>query len=156
MSLSFRQQGMVLVTSLILLVVMMLLAISSVNMSTVNLRIVNNMQAQQEAEGALDQAVEAALNSSATFDSFVPPADVTVGDYTVAFDNPMLCTWEGAAEGWSRVQSYNPFGTSVSGRMDTDWTITSRISATTANTGANAVVVHGVRSLNRLTGCPTT
>ena len=60
-----RQQGATLLVSLILLVMLTLFAISAMNTSTVNLKVVGNMQAQQEGIAASQSAIEAAISTPA-------------------------------------------------------------------------------------------
>ena len=58
-----RQQGATLLVSLILLVMLTLFAISAMNTSTVNLKVVGNMQAQQEGLAASQSAIEKAIST---------------------------------------------------------------------------------------------
>lgn len=77
-----RQSGAALIMGLLLLLVLTMLAVAAVNMSTVNLRIVGNMQASQQTEAGIQQAIEAALldpnktyfttDKAAAFDVNVP------------------------------------------------------------------------------------
>ena len=60
-----RQQGATLLVSLILLVMLTLFAISAMNTSTVNLKVVGNMQAQQEGIAASQSAIENAISTPA-------------------------------------------------------------------------------------------
>lgn len=62
-----QQTGAVLITSLMMLVVMTILAISSINSSTVNLHIVNNMQSMREVEDAAQDGINQILSSSSYF-----------------------------------------------------------------------------------------
>ncbi len=62
-----RQHGAALVVSLMMLVVLTLLAVSSINMSTVNLRIVNNMRTQMETETAIHFAMDQIRSSMQPF-----------------------------------------------------------------------------------------
>lgn len=164
-----KQQGIILVTSLIMLAVMLLLAVSSINMSTVNLRITNNMQQQQEVEMAIKFGMEQLIGlqgSANNFDDTCLPADATITAVQTA-DNTTVtypvqytaksCIWSGPSPGWSRTLSYSPTGTGVAGRQDTDWIVSAQINpASSAASGANPTIVMGIRSLNRLTSCPTT
>ena len=58
-----RQHGATLLVSLILLVMLTLFAISAMNTSTVNLKVVGNMQAQQEGLSASQSAIENAIST---------------------------------------------------------------------------------------------
>jgi Tfp pilus assembly protein PilX len=65
---SSRQRGATLLISLILLVMLTLFAISAMNTSTTNLKVVGNMQAQAEGLSASQTAIENAI-STPTFAS---------------------------------------------------------------------------------------
>lgn len=58
------QTGATLITALVMLVVLTLLVLSALRSSTTNLRIVGNMQFQQEAVAAAQQATEQLISSS--------------------------------------------------------------------------------------------
>ena len=59
------QHGAVLVVGLVMLTLMMLLAVSAFNASNVNLRIVTNTQARQEAIAAADQVIQQTISNNA-------------------------------------------------------------------------------------------
>ena len=63
-----RQQGAALVIGLILLVVLTILAVSGVFTSTMELRMVRNMQSQERAFQAAEFAIEDALANPVAFD----------------------------------------------------------------------------------------
>lgn len=73
-----NQNGTILVVSLLLLLVMTILAVSSINMSTMDLRIVNNTQQQMEAEVAVSEAIEKVMSYSDNFDIDDPDANPTI------------------------------------------------------------------------------
>ena len=58
-----RQQGATLMIALIMLIMLTLFAISAMNTSTTNLRVVGNMQARAEAEAASQTAIEAVISA---------------------------------------------------------------------------------------------
>lgn len=58
------QHGATLITALVMLVVLTLLVLSAIRSSTINLRIVGNMQFQEEAVAAAQQATEQLISSS--------------------------------------------------------------------------------------------
>lgn len=58
-----RQQGATLMIALIMLIMLTLFAISAMNTSTTNLRVVGNMQAQAEAIAASQTAIEAVISA---------------------------------------------------------------------------------------------
>lgn len=78
-----RQRGAVLVVSLLLLIVMTLLAVTAINISSVNLRIVGNMQLQQEAEANAQQAIEVIMGDVSYFTNFDTTETVSVDSQTV-------------------------------------------------------------------------
>ena len=87
MSINNKQGGATLIVSLIMLVVLTLLAVSGIRSSSINLRIAGNMQQQEEANAAAQQAIEEVIsNTDFTLDK---PLDKTVGAYTVKFDPPV-------------------------------------------------------------------
>lgn len=93
-----RQRGAVLIVSLIMLVVMTLLGLAAINSSTINLKIINNMQTRQEAMSAAQMAVNQVLSSGGYFlDPSTAPTSIPVdingngtADYTVTLTQPCL------------------------------------------------------------------
>ena len=85
-----KQRGSILMISLIMLVVLTLLVISAMRSSNSNLRVVGNMQMQQEAESAAQQAVEQII--SYNFTTLPASSVITVSygttDYTVTVPAP--------------------------------------------------------------------
>ena len=75
-----KQNGATLITALIMLVVLTLLVLSSIRASNSNLRIAGNMQMQEEAAAAVQQAIEKAISTS-VFDV----SSQTVANYQVNF-----------------------------------------------------------------------
>jgi len=73
-----RQRGIALFFALIVLGLMTLIAISAFNTSSVNLKILTNVQARQEATSAADQAAQKVISSTA-FMLATPP-------YTMSLD----------------------------------------------------------------------
>jgi Tfp pilus assembly protein PilX len=66
-----QERGVTLIVTLIMLVVMMLLAVAAINMSTTNLKVVGNMQLQQEATSAAQAAINQVL-SKGTYSQIRP------------------------------------------------------------------------------------
>jgi Tfp pilus assembly protein PilX len=94
MSTSKRQSGVTLITSLIMLVVLTLLVLAGIRASNTNLRIAGNMQLQEEAVSAAQQAIEQVISTNFT----AAPAAKTVSididnngstDYTATIDKPI-------------------------------------------------------------------
>lgn len=96
-----QQNGATLVVALVMLVLLTMLAVSSINLSTTNLKIIGNMQAQRYMEAAVQNAVEVALSRSSTFTA---PSSTTIsthmGDVTVAAAD---CLGGQVAKGYSAV-----------------------------------------------------
>jgi Tfp pilus assembly protein PilV len=74
-----RQRGVAVFFALIMMVLLTLLAVSAFNTKSVNLQIVANVQARQEAAAAADQAAQQVASSSAFAFSSTQP-------YTTAID----------------------------------------------------------------------
>lgn len=96
-----RQRGSSLIVSIILLVILTLIVISVIKSTTVNSRVVGNLQVQKESEAAAQQAVEAIVTSnfqivpaSATIAVNVSNASASsaVGQYTVTVTKPTCLT----------------------------------------------------------------
>ncbi len=62
------QSGLALITALIMLVVLTLLVVAGINMTNVNTKIAYNMQLQDEAQAATQQAIEQMISKAANFD----------------------------------------------------------------------------------------
>ena len=79
-----RQAGSTMIISLIMLVLLTLFVLSAISSSTVNLRIAGNVQAQDEARGAGQQAIERFVSSYANF--YPTPASAPATGYDVNND----------------------------------------------------------------------
>lgn len=147
-----HQRGATLLVSLVMLVVLTLFAVSGFNLSSVNLRIVANFQQQKEIEAAAQQAIEQLISTSSAF-SLTPAASTVcvngaagtcLGGHNVSLTAP-VCNYAITARGYTKkIGELTP--------EDTDWEV--RASATDAVTGANAVVVQGVRIRLLAGNCP--
>jgi Tfp pilus assembly protein PilX len=76
MNMSRYQAGATLITALFFLMIMTLFAVSSINMSTVNFRIIANMQAQRQMDAAVQDAIEQTMSSMNQFS--LTPAATTI------------------------------------------------------------------------------
>ena len=65
------QRGATLLVGLIMLVILTLFAISAINLSSANLKIVGNMQAQKQMEAAGDQAIQQVIGSVTFFNEAI-------------------------------------------------------------------------------------
>lgn len=140
------QNGAVLVTSLLMLVVVTLLAVSSIQSSTVNLRIAENMRSAQEAESIAQEGVNQVLSSSANFST---PAAQTIAvndadgnSHNVAITEPE-CVHTRTASGYSAKWALAP--------EDNTWQFTAQV---TANDGATATIENGVKIRMTADSCP--
>lgn len=87
------QAGVTLIVTLIMLIMLMLLAVASINMSTTNLKIVGNMQLQQEATAAAQSAIDQVFSSGKNLsEPLTAPSSIDVGTQTVALSRPCLVT----------------------------------------------------------------
>lgn len=92
-----RQAGVTLVVALVMLVLMTLLALAAINISTGNLKIVGNMQYQQEATSAAQSAINQVVSKGSYLsDPSSAPATITVNvngtSYAVAITRPCVKT----------------------------------------------------------------
>jgi len=153
-TLKHAQQGTTLFITMIFLVVLTLFGVSSINTSSMNLRIAGNMQFQQQAAAAAQQGIETAIGSLTTFTT---PAVQTVNvdinkdgtnDYAVSVASAS-CQFSQQASGYSA--EYCALGSCP---LDTNWELKSTVNDST--TGAKVVIHQGVKV--RLPGgstCPS-
>ena len=80
-----RQTGISLVVGLVMLIMLTLMVISAINSGTTNLRISGNMQVQDEARSAAQQAIEAFVSSYANF--YPTPAGKAAAPYYINNDS---------------------------------------------------------------------
>ena len=138
------QRGATLITALFFLLIMTLFAISSVNMSTVNFRIVGNMQAQKQLDASVQDAIEQMLSGMTQFNLTPASTDVTtaMGTVTVA---PPSCIDSQTATGYSAVQ------TDIIPE-DNTWEVVASI--TDSVTGAVSTIHQGVEIRMLAGNCP--
>ena len=94
---SFRQEGVALVVSLIMLVLLSLIVLSAINSGTTNLRISGNMQSEDEARAAAQQAIEQFISNYSNFyptPTGIPATGYDINndgtnEYTVTVDPPV-------------------------------------------------------------------
>ena len=138
-----NQQGATLFVALIILVMMTLFAVSSINMSTVNLKIVGNMQAQKAIDASAQDAIEQTISDMTQFNT---PATATIstsmGNVTVAAPD---CIDSQVATGYSAV-----VGDIIP--EDNTWEVTATI--TDSVTGAQTTLHQGVEIRMLAGNCP--
>jgi hypothetical protein len=142
---SRKQRGATLIVSLIMLVVLTLFAVSAINLSSINLRIVGNMQAQKTMELVAQDAIERVLSSASNFgpgttkQSFpISGFDVTVFDPEDDPDIPVngpRCVHSVPATGYSATSGISP--------EDNDWHLVASVADNL--TGAKLRLHQGVR-----------
>jgi Tfp pilus assembly protein PilX len=138
------QRGAVLIMSLVLLVVLTLFVLSSTRIATGNLRIVGNLQAQQNVENVAQQALEQVLSKIAPFYSPTSPVTVTApAAMTVTVGN-RSCVRATPASGYSAVSGVSP--------EDTFWDVP--ITVNDSITGAATTTAQGVRIRLPAGNCP--
>lgn len=85
-----RQRGMTLVVSLVMLLMLTMFALSTMNLSNSNLKVVGNQQAQRAVEAAAQQAIERVISGSAVFKAGAQVAQTfTIDGFTVAVTAPV-------------------------------------------------------------------
>ena len=128
-----RQSGATLIVAMIMLIMMTVLAVSAINLSTINLKIVGNMQSQKAMDGAAQDAIEQVMSD---YTLFTAPAATVVatplGNVSVA---KVVCISSNVARGFTAV---------VSGVIPQDniWEV--KASITDNLTGAKTVLHQGV------------
>lgn len=128
-----KQRGATLFMTLIMLVVLTLFVVSAITTSTVNLRVVGNMQVQHQAEAAAQQAIEQLASDKANFTT--PAAHTyTINGYTVTVAKPLCRKWA----------AFDGNGLQVTPANQTWWEITARVNDAN-NTDAVAIVHQGVK-----------
>lgn len=94
MSLKYKQRGSTLITALIMLIVLTLLVVSAIRSSNTNLRIAGNMQMQEEAVAAAQQALEQIISYNFTASPAASSVSVDINndgtvDYTANVTQPV-------------------------------------------------------------------
>lgn len=143
----YRQCGATLVVAALFLAVLTLLALSAVNTSTVNLRIVSNMQAELDAEAVAQSTLEQLLSSPAVFMNPIA-LTTTQGDFVITRAAPVCLEATEAEEGESLTQSAQlPIG-----MERTMWEL--EVSVLDNRTGARARLREGVEIIMLAGYCP--
>lgn len=137
-----KQTGATLVVALMMLVVIALLGVTAVNNSMVNLRIVGNMQAHQDAEAVSQEAIEQVISSIAIFNN-PQPSNITLAGVTVQVSEPE-CLDVRPAEGYSATFPLAP--------EDTHWELGASYDDPVS--GAQAQLVQGVTIVMPAGSCP--
>lgn len=142
-SATHNQRGAVLVVSLLLLLVMTMLVISTVNTGTINLRIVDNMRARQDAEAVTQVAANQFLSDGGNFMSPTAGAVITVDGHDVTVTAPE-CVDARPATGYTATWELTP--------DDTTWEFDATID--NGDSGARASMRQGVEIRMPAGSCP--
>jgi Tfp pilus assembly protein PilX len=147
------QRGVTLLVVLVMLVMITLFVMSMIRLSSTNLRVVGNMQAQRALESSAQQAIENSINSITFFDDAVAGAgqwptgtasvNQTINGYTVAVSRP-VCVYSTPATGYSATSNISP--------EDTQWEVA--VSSTDSFTSAQTSIMQGVRIRLPAGNCP--
>jgi Tfp pilus assembly protein PilX len=97
------QQGATLLVSLIMLVVITMFAVTGINLSSVNLRIVGNAQIQRQLEAAVQEAIEQAITNPTLFSTTATAQVATIDGIDVTVSAPQ-CKYFTIAEGVTRTR----------------------------------------------------
>ncbi len=140
------QRGATLIVVLIMLVILTLFAISAVNLSSSNLRVISNMQARKLVEQVGLQGSEQVMSSMGNFSS--PTAAVSVTGLPTGVSvtvSKRVCQFATAASGYSAVQPIVP--------EDTQWDY--YLTVTDSVTNASARFWQGAKIRMLAGNCPT-
>ena len=128
-----HQRGMTLIVSLVMLIMLTMFAISTMNLSNSNLKVVGNQQALRAVEAAAQQALERVVSGSAIFSA--PAAQTfTIDGFTVAVTAPVCI----------RAQISTGGGIGIGGLIPEMNLFEVRASTTDSFSGATASAVQGV------------
>jgi Tfp pilus assembly protein PilX len=138
-----RQRGATLVVAALFLAVLTLLAVSAVNTSTVNLRIVSNMEAKLDTEAVAQQAIEGLLSTTATFTN---PGQTTEadGDFQITRFTPVCLD--------ARPPDTSSLRPVPVGYELTEWEL--RVQVVDTRTGARTTLREGVGATLLAGNCP--
>ena len=140
-----QQKGAVLFIALVLLLIMTLFAVSSINLSTVNLKIVGNMQAIRTMDSDAQDAIEQTLSNMGNFSLTPAASTITSSISTVTVAAPE-CIDSRVATGYS----------AVAGDIipeDNTWELVATV--TDNVTGATSTIHQGVEIRMLAGNCPT-
>ncbi len=157
-----RQRGATLITALVMLVVLTLLVVSAIRSSSINLRIVGNMQIQQETIHAAQQATDTYISNDFTQNPVASSVPVTInglaytgmiqqpvclGTRTLAVNDPM------ATDACRKGNNYDPNDTRPTDCAAQQWDVATIV--TDSVSGAKTTVHQGVSSIVPIsTSCP--
>jgi Tfp pilus assembly protein PilX len=152
-----RQQGVVLLIGLVMLVIMTLVAVVAIRLTTASLQVVGNSQLEQEAVAAGQKAIENLI--SKPIDGTKQPADQFIdvnmdgkNDFKVVFAAP-ICKAYKAVDTTSAGLPKECYGSSSGGSGTlslcywTVWEIVATVTDIGIGSGTTATVNQGVRTI---------
>ena len=150
-----RQGGATLLVVLVMLVMITLFVVSMIRLSSTNLKVVGNMQAQRALEASAQQAIENAISNYAFFSDaanntgqwpagnpYLVPAP-NINGYAIQISRP-ACIASGTATGYSLTSNISP--------EDTNWEVPA--SSTDSVTSAQVNLLQGVKMRLPAGNCP--
>lgn len=129
------QQGATLLVSLIMLVVITMFAVTGINLSSVNLRIVGNAQIHRQLESAVQEAIEQEVTNPTVFTVAAVAMTATINGFDVTVSAPG-CKFYTVAGGYTRTH------TNIAPEF-TYWDFNA--TATDALSGAHVTINQGVK-----------
>jgi len=148
-----RESGATLLIVLIMLVMITLFVVSMIRLSSTNLKVVGNMQAQRALEASAQQAIENGISTYAFFSDAVnntgqwpggtPSAPKAVNGYSITMYRP-ACVNSVTAKNYSLTSNIAP--------EDTNWEVSA--GSTDSVTGAQINLSQGVRMRLPAGNCP--
>lgn len=153
MKMLYFQRGVTLLVVLVMLVMITLFVLSMVRLSSTNLKVIGNMQAQRALESSAQQAIETNMSTSTFFEDTatntglwaggVASVNLVVNGYTVTVNRP-ACIYSTTATGYSALAGISP--------EDTNWEVAA--SSSDSLTGAQMSMVQGVKIRLPAGNCP--
>lgn len=144
---ALAQRGATLIVVLVMLIVLTLVALSAINLSTSNLKIVGNMQAKRSAEAVAWQASEFVMNSLSYFSNpdlvvpYVWPAGMGAPGSSIS---NRVCLFNAPAAGYSAVIALAP--------EDNHWRY--QVTVVDSLTNARVVIDQGAKVRMLAGNCP--
>lgn len=127
------QTGATLFMSLIMLLVLTLFVVSAITTSTVNLRIVGNMQSQEEVEAAAQLAIEQFVSLRSNFDFTIAPTTLPTYDIDVNHDGTNDYSVAIVRQDCLATAPLDPSSYLIFPDQNTWWDITARVTDTGAS-----------------------
>ena len=146
------QRGFTLIMGLIMLVVLTIIAVASINMTSMGIQIVGNAQFRQEAFAAGQKAIDNVISSTGflTTPPGTTPIDVTGDgnpDYQVTFNPAPACQYFKPVDTTQAGIPKECTGSTGALCFWTVWNISAVVTEATNVSGASVTVSQGVRTI---------